>query len=206
MAAKKTEKFSKSTHFDAFICYNIAMNIRSDKGKHLEYIPNDYTVVDIETTGLSSAVSEIIEISAIKYRSGAEVDKFSTLVKPKGRVSWFITNLTGITQQMADAGADIEWALSTFSDFLGGDVIVGYNVNFDINFLYDNLMAHLGKPLSNDYVDVLRYARRYLPQLPDHKQTTVAEYFGISVEGAHRAANDCIICNGCLERLRGIMK
>lgn len=200
------EKFSKSTHFDAFICYNIAMNIRSDKGKHLEYIPNDYTVVDIETTGLSSSVSEIIEISAIKYRSGAEVDKFSTLVKPKGRISWFITNLTGITQQMADAGADIVWALSTFSDFLGGDVIVGYNVNFDINFLYDNLMAHLGKPLSNDYVDVLRYARRYLPQLPDHKQTTVAEYFGISVEGAHRAANDCHICNGCLERLRGIMK
>ena len=118
------------------------------KGKMLDCIPDDYTVVDIETTGLSPAGSEIIEISAIKYRERTAVSEFSTLVRPKGRISRFITNLTGITQQMADGGADIERALLSFGDFLGGDVIVGYNVNFDINFLYDNLMSHFGKPLS----------------------------------------------------------
>ena len=85
-------------------------------------------------------------------------------------------------------------------------MIVGYNVNFDINFLYDNLMEYFGRPLSNDYVDVLRYARKYLPGLPNHKQTTVAEHFGISIDGAHRAARDCLICNNCLEKLRLIIE
>ena len=154
------------------------------KGKMLAYLPDDYTVVDIETTGLSSVGSEIIEISAIKYRARTAVSEFSTLVRPKGRISRFITNLTGITQQMADGGTDIERA------------------NFDINFLYDNLMEYFGRPLSNDYVDVLRYARKYLPGLPNHKQTTVAKHFGISIDGAHRAARDCLICNNCLEKLR----
>ena len=172
----------------------------------LDGIPDDYTVVDIETTGLSSSGSEIIEISAIKYRARTAVSEFSTLVRPKGRISRFITNLTGITQQMADGGADIERALLSFGDFLGGDVIVGYNVNFDINFLYDNLMEYFGRPLSNDYVDVLRYARKYLPGLPNHKQTTVAEHFGISIDGAHRAARECLICNNCLEKLRLIIE
>ena len=182
------------------------MRERLCKGKMLDGIPDDYTVVDIETTGLSPAGSEIIEISAIKYRARTAVSEFSTLVRPKGRISRFITNLTGITQQMADGGADIERALLSFGDFLGGDVIVGYNVNFDINFLYDNLMSHFGRPLSNDYVDVLRYARKYLPGLPNHKQTTVAEHFGISIDGAHRAARDCLICNNCLEKLRLIIE
>lgn len=178
------------------------MNCRDKKGKMLIEVPDDYTVVDIETTGLSPEGSEIIEISAIKYRARAAVNQFSTLVKPKGRISWFITNLTGITQEMASMGMEITQALSSFKGFLGDDIIVGYNVNFDINFLYDNLMAHFGVPLSNDYVDVLRFARKYLPELPNHRQVTVAEYFGLSIEGAHRAAKDCLICNGCLEGIR----
>ena len=36
-------------------------------------------------------------------------------------------------------------------------------------------------------------ARKALPQLPNHKQTTVAQYFGISTDGAHRALKDCEI-------------
>ena len=45
----------------------------------------DYTVVDIETTGLSPQTNEIIELSAIKIRSGKAVEKFTTLVKPNGK-------------------------------------------------------------------------------------------------------------------------
>ena len=82
------------------------------------------------------------------------------------------------------------------------NLLQGRLVNFDINFLHADMMRHLGVPLTNDFVDVLRFARRLLPQLPDHKQTTVAGYYGISVTGAHRAHADCLICNACLERLR----
>ncbi len=191
----------KSAAKAARSCYNIGMSAK-EKGKSLLVFPEDYTVVDIETTGLCAGKSEIIEISAVKFRGRREEGSFSTLVKPSRPVGYFITRLTGITDEMAAGGADIKDALRGFSDFLGDDIIVGYNVNFDINFLHADMMRHLGVPLTNDFVDVLRFARRLLPQLPDHKQTTVAGYYGISVTGAHRAHADCLICNACLECLR----
>lgn len=57
-------------------------------------------------------------------------------------------------------------------------------------------------PLANSFVDVLRIARRVLKSLPNHKQTTVAEYYGISTKGAHRAKNDCEICNAVFLHLQ----
>jgi len=67
-------------------------------------------------------------------------------------------------------------------------------VNFDVNFLYDELLLHLGYVMRNDFVDVLRLSRLYLPLLPNHKQVTIAEYFGLDTTGAHRALKDTEIC------------
>ena len=63
-------------------------------------------------------------------------------------------------------------------------------------------MAALGLPLRNDFVDVLRFSRRYLPFLPDRKQTTVAAWFRLNTEGAHRALRDCELCDAVYRRLR----
>ena len=119
-------------------------------------------------------------------------------------MSAFITELTGITDEMARGGTEPEQALRAFRKFAGGDIIVGYNVNFDVNFLYDALYSRLGEVFDNDFVDVLRFARRLLPALSNHRQTTVAGFFGIDVAGAHRAEKDCLICAACLERLRAM--
>lgn len=43
--------------------------IRRFKGKSLLAFPKDYTVIDIETSGISPTDSEIIEISAVRYRN-----------------------------------------------------------------------------------------------------------------------------------------
>lgn len=86
---------------------------RIGKGRSLIALPNDYIVVDTETTGLDFEFCEIIEISAIKVQNGLIVDKFSSLVQPSpylkissdGReivsyVDSYITALTGITNEM----------------------------------------------------------------------------------------------------------
>ena len=174
---------------------------REFKGQSLWTYPKDYVVVDIETNGFLSHICEILEISAIKYRDGKRVETFSTLVKPKGKIHPFITHLTGITNSLAQTGIDIITALTNFKNFVKNDIILGYNVNFDINFLYDNMMYYLNTPLTNDYVDVLRFARKYLPHLYNHKQTTVANHLGIDIVGAHRAEKDCLICNAIYQKL-----
>ncbi len=167
------------------------------KGKSLVSFPSDYCVIDIETTGLEPESCEIIEIAAVRYRDFKKEDVFTTLIKPSRKINSFITSLTGITNDMVKDAPGISEAIQRFSEFAGDDILMGYNVNFDLNFLYDALLKCHGKHLGNDYVDVVRFARAALPQLPDRKQTSVAAYYDISVKGAHRAEKDCEICNGC---------
>ena len=163
--------------------------------------PSDYTVVDIETTGIYGEC-EIIEVSALKYRGEVLHDGFSTLIKPTQPITPFITNLTGITNEMVEDAPDIEDVMKDFYEFVGKDIIIGHNVHFDVNFLYDNLWRHNGLVLDNNFVDTLRLARKALPFLINHKQTTVAEHYGISTDGAHRAQRDCEICNACYLNLK----
>lgn len=179
---------------------------RKFKGQSLFAFPFDYTVVDIETNGLSSGVCEIIEVSALKVRGEDIVDSFSSLIKPTEPIGWFITNLTGITNEMVEDAPDAADVLGRFYDFLGDDIIIGHNVHFDVNFLYDKLWLHNGLVLDNDFVDTLRLARKALPHLSNHKQTTIAEYYGISTLGAHRALRDCEICNQCYLNLKRELK
>ena len=176
------------------------------KGKSRMAFPEDYCVVDIETTGLAPEECEIIEIAAVRYRSGRKAAVFSTLIKPHSRITPFITELTGITNDMVKDAPDITSAIMDFYEFAGSDMLMGYNVNFDINFLYDNLLRCHGIYLTNDFVDVLRFSRKALPMLPNRRQTTVAAHYGIEIEGAHRAEKDCEICNACYLRLRDELK
>lgn len=174
---------------------------RKEKGKSLVTFPDDYTVIDIETTGLSPDWDEIIELAAIRYVKGTKTAEYLTLVHPENAVDEYITELTGITNEMLADAPTINDCIGAFANFVSNSVLVGYNVNFDINFIYDNLVECLGKPLSNDYVDVMRIARKELPDLKHHRQSDVAEFFNIKTNHSHRALYDCETCNRCFTAL-----
>lgn len=178
---------------------------RKYKGQSLFTFPDDYTVIDIETNGLAPQICDIIEVSAIKFKNNRRIGEFSTLIKPNHYINWYITKLTGITNKMVENAPDAQEMLEKFYFFVGDDIVIGHNVNFDVNFLYDKILKYNCRLFTNSFVDTLRLARKALPQLPNHKQTTVAQYFGISTDGAHRALKDCEICNACYQRLKTIL-
>ena len=171
-------------------------NNRIYKGHSLIKKLDNYTVLDIETTSLDSFYGEILEISAIKVRDKEGVDTFSQLIKTKEDIGYFTTKLTGITNQMVlKDGKELVDVLQNFKDFLGKDIIVGHNVNFDINFIYDSLKENLDEYLTNDFVDTLRISRRVLPNLKHHKLDTLIDYFNLTKRNEHRALNDCVLTN-----------
>ena len=104
-------------------------------GKLLSAYPDDYTVLDIETTGLSPQNDYITEISAIKYRNNRRVDEFSSLVKPELSIPYYITRLTGINDAMVADAPAIDEVILSFMDFLADDIIAGYNIGFDLSFI-----------------------------------------------------------------------
>ena len=177
------------------------------KGNSLIRKLDDYTVLDIETTSLDSFSGEIVEISAIKVRNRKEVDSFSKLIKTKNEIGYFTTRLTGITNEMVEKqGKELVVVLQEFRKFLDKDIIVGHNVNFDINFIYDNMEENLNEYLSNDFVDTLRISRKVLPNLRHHKLDDLIRYFNLTRRNEHRALNDCILTNQVYINLAKMLK
>lgn len=171
-------------------------NQRIYKGKSLIKNISDYTVIDIETTSLDSLAGEILEISAVKVINKKVVDTFSKIIKVNEKIGLFTTNLTGITNEMVlKEGENLKDVLSAFSNFLEDDIIIGHNVNFDINFLYDSMEENLGEALTNDYIDTLRLSRKVLPYLDHHRLDDLIDYFNLNKRNLHRALNDCILTN-----------
>lgn len=174
---------------------------RSYKGKSIIDFPLNYTVIDIETTGLSPEYDEIIEIAAIKVMDGTPSRTFSTLVKPSREIDDYITALTGITNDMVSTAPDISKVLPDFIDFIGDDVLLGHNINFDINFLYDNIVHYLGKPFTNSFIDSMRIFRKLYPELHHHRLMDLAAKYGIDYSRAHRSLVDCEITHHCFHKL-----
>lgn len=174
---------------------------RENKGKAVNALPEDYVALDLETTGLDPEWDSIIEIGMVRVRRGEVVAEYSTLVNPGMPIDDFIAELTGITNDMLAAAPALPEVLPAARDFLGDDIILGYNINFDINFIYDNCEYQGLKPVSNGYIDTMRISRRVLPDLKHHRLGDIVNALGVDHAQAHRAIGDCHATIGCYKAL-----
>ena len=170
----------------------LSKNTRIYKGKSLLDFPSDYTLIDIETTGLDPNYDEIIEIAAIRIRNNMIDSTFSTLVKPERLIDNFITELTGITNDMVANSLPIEPNLYKLHSFINNDILLGHNVNFDVNFLYDNYIKYTPYLFKNNFVDTLRLSRKVYPDLGSHSLSYLTRSLGIISKTSHRAEADCL--------------
>lgn len=150
---------------------------------------NEYVVFDIETTGLSSINDMITEIGAIKVRDGNVVETFSQLINPERPISEFITNLTGITNEMVTDKPKINQVINSFNEFIGSSVLVAHNATFDIGFIREQ-MRLVNLELENPILDTLELARTIFPTLKNHKLDTLAKHLDVNLENHHRALDD----------------
>ena len=125
-----------------------------------------------------------------------------TLVNPKRAIPYNATQVNGITDDMVKDAPTFKTALGDFLEFADDYVLVGHNIYaFDMKFIYRDCKRYFEKVPDNDYIDTLKLARACLPQLKCHKLTDIADYYGISTTGAHRALNDCRMTQAVFERL-----
>ena len=154
---------------------------------------DSFVIVDLETTGLSPKNGEIIEIGAIKVINSEVVDKMDIFVKPSRPITWFTTNLTGITNEMVDEGLNIKEALKVFDEFSDGMRLMAHNAKFDMGFLDVYMKKELGKGVREDALDTLIISRAFVKDVPNYKLGTLANRFNIDYSGAHRSLRDCEI-------------
>lgn len=152
---------------------------------------NIFVAIDVETTGLSPIANELIEVSAIKYDGNKKIDTFSTLIKPKVRIPYYITNITGITNDMVEEAPEVEEVMPELVEFVGDLPIVAHNANFDYKFIQNYSNNSFTK---NKLIDTVPIGRKLYPELPNHKLGTIAKHIGITEDGFHRAEFDCECC------------
>lgn len=175
--------------------------VRENKGKAVNALPEDFVVLDLETTGLDPEWDCIIEIGMVRVRHGEVAAEYSTLVNPGMPIDDFIAELTGITNDMLAAAPALPEVLPAARDFLGDDIILGHNINFDINFIYDNCEYQGLKPVSNGYIDTMRISRRVLPDLKHYRLRDIVNALGVDHAQAHRAIGDCHATIDCYKAL-----
>ena len=117
--------------------------------------------------------------------------RFETLVNPGVPIPPFITVLTGITEAMVLPAPRIEEVMPALLEFIGGAVIVGHNIRFDLSFLDAAMVARDRPRLANRHVDTLAIARRLVrDEIPNLRLSTLARHFRVPTEPIHRAFAD----------------
>jgi DNA polymerase III epsilon subunit family exonuclease len=181
------------------------------EGRNL--VETTFAVLDLETSGGSPRLGAgITEIGVVKVKGGQVLGTFQSFVDPGHSLPVFITQLTGISDEMLISAPFIDEILPTLFDFLGSadeTVVVAHNSPFDLSFLKAAAKAHeMDWP---DYVtvDTARLARAVLDrdEVINCKLSTLADFFGATTSPNHRALDDAMatvdVLHGLIERLAG---
>jgi len=151
----------------------------------------EYTVFDIETTGLSVNYDKIIEISAIKLKNNQVIDQFNTFINPERPLSMLTTKLTSIKNSDVALAPKIDEVIPKFKEFFKGSVMVAHNAHFDMGFIYYTLKQFGLYEEEYPTIDTLQIARSvYANELKRFNLKAVSKFFKVNLEQHHRAEYD----------------
>ncbi len=152
-----------------------------------------FCVLDLETTGANAQNCYITEVGAVKVRGGEVLGTYQTMVNPGTAIPPHITVLTGITDYQVLRAPPINEVLPSFLEFVGGSVIVGHNLRFDVSFLEAALRRWGGPLIGNQRLDTLSLARRLLvDDVPNFKLGELARRLRLDHQPSHRALDDAL--------------
>lgn len=157
------------------------------------FAPDDYVVLDFETTGLSPEKDAIIQIAAIRFRNHEPIEQFVSFVNPKRPIPPKITDITGITDEDVKNAPTIEEIFPDFIQFLKDDVLIAHNAPFDMKFLLSNVQRLRMEKPQNLVIDTLSLARKYISETPNHQLKTLKQWLQLDLS-SHHALDDCLTC------------
>ncbi|MFL6468335.1 MAG: PolC-type DNA polymerase III [Pyrinomonadaceae bacterium] len=158
---------------------------------HIKLSDAEFVVLDLETTGAKAPPSRITEIGAYRVRNGEVTDSFHSLVNPEMPIPAFIISLTGISDAMVAGAPKFAEVADAVLNFIGESVLVAHNARFDLGFLnYEIGRIYEDCRLGNPSLCTVQLSRGLISEIENHKLKTVANYYSISLENHHRAADD----------------
>ena len=150
-----------------------------------------FSIIDIETTGNQYKYGKITEIAIYQHNGQEITGSFSTLINPEIDIPFFITDLTGIDNQMVKDAPRFFEVAKTIVEMTLGRTFVAHNVNFDYKFIREEF-ARLGFDFSRKTMCTVQLSRRLLPGHRSYSLGRLCSDLGITIDGRHRAAGDAM--------------
>ena len=159
-----------------------------------------YAIVDIETTGGSAHNEKITEIAVYLHDGNEITNEFVSLINPERNIPYFITNLTGITNEMVEDAPKFYEIAKKIIEFTEGRTFVAHNARFDYSFVRQEYKS-LGFNFKRNILDTVALSRKILPGHKSYSLGNICKDLNISIIGRHRAAGDALATVKLLEIL-----
>jgi DNA polymerase-3 subunit epsilon len=150
-----------------------------------------YAIIDIETTGGSARIEKITEIAIYLHDGNKITGEFVTLVNPERNIPYFITNLTGITNEMVENAPRFFEIARKVIELTEGRIFVAHNARFDYSFIRQEFKS-LGFNYKRNILDTVTLSRKLLPGYTSYSLGNICKDLRISINGRHRAAGDAL--------------
>ena len=150
-----------------------------------------YAIVDIETTGGSSRLEKITEIAIFQFDGTRITGEYSTLINPERNIPYFITNLTGITNEMVEVAPRFYEVAKKIIEMTEGRTFVAHNARFDYSFIKEEF-KQLGYKYSRKVLDTVALSRKLFPGHRSYSLGNICRDLKITINNRHRAEGDAL--------------
>jgi DNA polymerase-3 subunit epsilon len=162
-------------------------------------------VIDFETTGLGPTQGgRATEIAAVLVQGGQIVGRFQSLMNSGAWVPSFITQLTGISNEMLRSAPPARAVMHEVARFTKGCPLVAHNAAFDRGFWQAELArADCEADAAHAFACTMLLSRRLYPHADNHRLGTLAQLHALPSTGrAHRALADAEVTAHLLLQLQ----
>lgn len=132
-------------------------------------------VFDTETTGLDVFTDDIVQIAATKYVNGRNIGSLNIILHTDKQIPPMLGNIENPLIKVYHSRSHVARSegLSNFLRFANGCVLIGHNVQYDFNILFNNCKRELlDIDLHNEFpivFDTLKLIRLVCPSLHSYK-------------------------------------
>ncbi|MDX1961156.1 MAG: 3'-5' exonuclease [Leptospiraceae bacterium] len=137
-----------------------------------------FVALDLETTGVETKKSEILEIAAIRFTADKEIARFHSLTKPVRGLNYEAMKVNGITEEQLNHAPSLDSVLPEFLNFISDSILIIQNAEFDLSFLlYEARIRQISFP-TLPVLCTVQLTRKLFPKIR-HNLSSLRVEFGI---------------------------
>jgi DNA polymerase III subunit epsilon len=150
-----------------------------------------YSIIDIETTGGNPYRDKITEIAIFIHDGQRVIKQYQTLVNPDRKIPYFITKMTGISDEMVAHAPRFYEIARDIVELTENTIFVAHNVSFDYNFIKSEFRS-LGYNFQRESLCTVKLSRKIIPGKTSYSLGKLCKELNIIIENRHRASGDAL--------------